>query len=191
MDKLSVLLVLICSVVESSASLDTRDVLDLHVLASGPYPDKLESGGWHGGIPLVAAVRLAFDHINNNTDILPDYRLVALDDDSGCRVPSKALISFYRTEFYSGKNVVGIIGPACSESTLLVAPLLARPTVSIIQIAPSATSPAIQQLGKNTTFTMVTPMDMVGAFMRMVKNSNWTQLTIVYDANRRTLQNFP
>ena len=191
MDKLSLVLLaaLLCSVVKPLSSMkDNRQVL--YVIASGPYPDTLEEGGWAGGIPLVAAVRLAFNHINNNSKILPDYRLEALDDDSGCRVPSKALLSLYRSEFYSGKSILGIIGPACSESTLLVAPLLARPEVSIIQIAPSATSPEIQALDQNTTFTMITPLAMVGAFITTVNINNWRQFTIIYDANRLLFRAF-
>ena len=166
----------------------TRQVL--YVIASGPYPDTLEEGGWAGGIPLVAAVRLAFNHTNNNSKILPDYRLEALDDDSGCRVPSKALLSLFRSDFYSGKSILGIISPACSESTLLVAPLLARPNISIIQIAPSATSPEIQELNQNTTFTMIEPLAMVSAFFRTVNSTKWRQFTIIYDANRPVFRAF-
>ena len=177
-----VLPVLYSNVKASAPIEDQRKVL--YVIASGPYPDILD-GGWAGGIPLVAAVRLAFNHINNNSKILPDYRLEALDDDSGCRVPSKALLSLFRSEIYNEKNVLGIIGPACSESTLLVAPLLARPNISIIQIAPSATSPLIQKLGQNTTtFTMIEPQTMVDAFFETLHNNKWKQIAIVYDANR-------
>ncbi len=183
------LLISALKTIQTTESNDTRQ--PLYVIASGPYPDLLEGdSAWPGGIPLVSAVRLAFKHINSNSAILQDYRLEALEDDSGCRLPSKALLSFHHKNFYSGKKVVGIVGPGCSGSTLLVAPLLSRSSVSIIQIAPSATSPAIQALNESTTFTMITPLSMVGAFVATMKNNNWKQLTIVYDANRLLFTEF-
>ncbi len=183
------LLITVVKPIQATESSDTRQ--PLYIIASGPYPDLLEGdSAWPGGIPLVSAVRLALKHINSNSAILQDYRLEALEDDSGCRLPSKALLSFHRKTFYSEKNIVGIVGPSCSGSTLLVAPLLSRSGVSIIQIAPSASSPAIQALNESTTFTMITPLSMVGAFIATMKNNNWKLLTIVYDANRLLFTEF-
>ena len=161
---------------------DSRQVL--YVLVTGPYPDPLDNG-WDSGISLIPAVRLAFNQINNRTDILHDYKLQAIEDDSGCAVRTKAVNSFVSHVYYSKKQIVGIIGPACSGPALALAPLLSRADVSLIQIAPTATSPLIEALDYNTTFTMVAPaLRFINSFIALMKHNNWTKVVTLYDDSR-------
>ena len=166
----------------SLPNVDSREVL--YVLVTGPYPDPLDDG-WDGAIPLIPAVRLAFNQINTRIDILQDYRLQAIEDDSGCAVGTKAINSLFSKAFYSAKQIVGIIGPACSGPTLAIAPTLAHSEVSLIQIAPTATSPLIATHSYNTTFTMIaSALRVIDSFTALMIHNNWTKVVTLYDADR-------
>lgn len=165
---------------EDTTSAATKKVLNLLVTAPLPPSD----GGWDGGLATIPAVRLALKQINKHPDILPGYNLRAIEDNSGCQEKPTTSISFMQNIFYSGLNFVGIIGPGCSASTIELAPILATPNVSLIQIAPAATSPQIAALNQSTTFTMRAPLQMVENTVNLLKRNNWTRFALLYDPSR-------
>ena len=167
---------------DSLPKVDSREML--YVLVTGPYPDPLDNG-WDGAISLIPAVRLAFNQINNRTDILHGYKLQAIEDDSGCAIRTKAVKSLLSKAFYSPQQIVGIIGPACSGPTLALAPSLAHSKVSLIQIAPTATSPHIETPNYNTTFTMIaSALRLINSFTALMSHNNWTKVFTLYDGDR-------
>ena len=88
---------------------------------------------------------LAVQHINSKCDILGEFKLELLVGDSGCNVMSKATINLTSTLFHlaGNKHIIGIVGPGCSEATKIIGRLLANPAISLLNIAPSATSPEL------------------------------------------------
>lgn len=155
----------------------------LNLLVTAPYPDPSDDG-WDGGIAVIPAVRLALRQINEHPDILPGYTLRAIESNSGCKSKPTASISFVQNIFYGGLNFVGIIGPGCSASTIELAPVLSRPDISLIQIAPAATSPQIASLNQSTTFTMRAPLQMVSNTVDLLKQYNWARFALLYDPSR-------
>uniref|UniRef100_A0A1B6EJJ0 Gamma-aminobutyric acid type B receptor subunit 2 n=1 Tax=Cuerna arida TaxID=1464854 RepID=A0A1B6EJJ0_9HEMI len=65
---------------------------------------------------ILLASRLAQDAVNNNKSILRGYRLVLQADDGRCEADAvlKVFIDLILDEYY--KNLVGILGPACSNA---------------------------------------------------------------------------
>ena len=162
----------------------------LHILTTAPYPDPMDDA-WRGGLALTTAVRLALKQINNRSDILQDYELQAVEDNSGCEVTPTATIAFFRNSLYSHKNIVGLIGPACSGSTLVLAPLLARREINMIQIAPTATSPRIEAQNYSTTFTMIgSSAQIIDSFTALMMHNSWTRVATLYDIDRDTFSAF-
>ena len=163
----------------------------IYFLAIGPYP-KIVSGfnpSWSGGPAVIAAARLARDHINNRSDILPGYQLELLEGDSGCQVRSTALISFAKYFIESGNRVAGIVGPGCSDVAQILAPLVARQSVSVIQIAPSATSPALVNSAYNTTFRILSSsLRYAETFMKVILYNSWRRVVALYDGERENFQ---
>ena len=156
----------------------------LHVVVLGPFPDPVSPPGFEGGPAVVAAARVAANHINNRTDILQDYELKVLQGDSGCGQQLKATLAFVETIFYSGKNVVGIIGPSCSASTLTIAPLGARDSISLIQIA-TGTSPLLNDETLTNTFRAVSSsLVYVDSFLKLMEFNNWRRVAILFDGIR-------
>ena len=172
-----------CSTDSAIVSADHRQVL--YLLVTGPYPDPLDIG-WDQGISLIPAVRLAFKQINNRTDILDDYRLELVEDNSGCRnpgsIPTIGINSFIESVYYTRKRIMGIIGPACSDTTLALAPILSREPISLIQIAPTATSPVIEFKNYSTTFTMISSsLAYINSFVALMNRTKWTQVATLFD----------
>ena len=162
----------------------------LHILTTAPYPDSMDNA-WYGGLSLLTAARLALKQINNRSDILDGYELEAIEDNSGCDVTPTATIAFIKNSLYSPKNIVGLIGPACSGPTLVLAPLLARKEISLIQIAPTATSPRIEAEDYGTTFTMMgSASHVIDSFIALMMHNGWTQVATLYDIDRDTFSAF-
>ena len=168
-----------------STSKDNRTALYFLVVA--PYPDSFPfSPSWRGGPAVVPAAIVAKDLINSRSDILEDYRIEFIIDDSGCNQSSKAVNSTFRGLFYSKKDVVGVIGPGCSEAALAIAPLVTDDKISLIQIAPSATSPVLTDttLYPNTFRPIVSALGVVETYIEIIRRMNYRQVGALYEATR-------
>ena len=132
------------------------------------------------------------DRINNRTDILPGYHIQLLEGNSGCQHESTSAYGLVSNVFYDGAgprihpHVVGVIGPACSESALLIGTLGARDGISLIQISPSATSPLLTDTVKyrNTFRTLSTALQHTGALTQLMTLNSWENVAVLYDHSR-------
>ena len=110
-----------CSSSVDCSNTDTSDKIPLHFLVMAPYPDCPPfNPSWEGGPAVVPAAIVAKDLINQRDDIFRDYRIEFIVSDSGCNMSTKAVNSFLHGLFYSGRNVVGIIGPVARRLLLLL-----------------------------------------------------------------------
>jgi len=106
----------------------------LYLLTLLPYPDSKPTlqPSWPEGPSILPAIELAVEHINNNTDILAQYKLDLINDNSGCNVVTKAYLSFIRNIVYETNSIVGTIGPGCSTSSLAISELTGNDEVALI-----------------------------------------------------------
>ena len=164
------------------------------ILALAPYT---VGGGqtnpvWNGGAAVIPAVRLAVDRINNRTDVLPGYHIQLLEGNSGCQLGPRSTYSFVSNTFHDGSElrtssqVVGVIGPACSESAVLLGTLGAKDGISLIQISPSATSPLLTDTVKyrNTFRTLSTALQHTGALTQLMTLNSWENIAVLHDKTR-------
>jgi len=167
-DLLVLLQLLVC--VESD---DSR--ASLHVLSTAPACSDF------------SAVQFAIDQINQDNELLQDYKLVAVEGYSSCEGMSNDSVVFFENVLYGDEKIIGLIGPACSSPALTLAPLLARNELSLIQISPAATSPRFQENDFNTTFTMISPSNrLVDTLIALMYENNWRRLATLYDIDRDT-----
>ena len=159
---------------------------DLYFLTLGPYPDPILQPGWDEGPALIPAVRLAVEHINKRTDILEGFSLKLLEGDSGCNLESKSIVTYVKNVFYSEKQVVGIIGPACSAATLALAKIVSLNNVtSLIVQSPGASSPLLNNVKYFNTFrTIGSSLAYVDTFLAIIRLNNWTRIACLYDEER-------
>ena len=163
------------------------DKSPLYLLVMAPYPDSPPfNPSWKGGPAVVPGAMVARNCVNIREDILKDHTIKFLVRNSGCNVVLNARHNFTDSIFYSGKNVVGIIGPGCSEATLAVAPLVTNSRTSLIQIAPTATSPLLtnSKLYPNTFRPIVSALGFISALVELIKENGYKQVGALYEAER-------
>ena len=165
---------------------NVNDKVTLHFLVMAPYPDCPPlKPSWEVGPSLIPAAMVAKDHINRREDILKDYSIELIVDDSGCDITSKGINSIIYHLFYSGKNVVGIIGPGCSEATLVTAPLMSNKRLSLIQIAPTASSPQLTDttLFPNTFRPIASSFGFISMYLEIIKQKNYQQVGALFEVS--------
>ena len=165
----------------------TTTKVPLYVIVMAPYPSPPPfNPSWEGGPAVVPAALVAKDYINNRDDILTDYTLHFLVLNSGCNIVLNARHNLTQSVFYSGKNVVGIIGPGCSEAALAVAPLIIDDRISLLQVAPTATSPLLTNhtLYPNTFRPIVSALGFVNTYLDIIRRHNYRHVGAIYEAER-------
>lgn len=162
---------------------------DLYLTVMGPYPDEtLGSIGYEGGPQLYAAAQLAARHINNNSEVLPGYRLHLFEGDSGCNYYLKAIVDFVKYVAYAGREhpLVGIVGPACSVSALKVAPLATR--LNRLQVV-TGTSPLLNdQIYPYTYKAVSSSLVYVEALVELMRMNKWKRVAVLIDGVRLYFQ---
>ena len=163
------------------------DKRPIYIIVMAPYPSLPPfNPSWEGGPAVVPAALVAKDYINNRDDILKDYTLYFLVLNSGCNIVLNARHNLTQSVFYSGKNVIGIIGPGCSEATLAVAPLVIDDRISLLQVAPTATSPLLtnRTLYPNTFRPIVSALGYVNTYLDIIRRHEYRHVGAIYEAER-------
>ena len=170
-------------------SADGQNPQTLRLLVLVPFPDPRPSAGWDRGLELLPAARLARDHVNSNTDILPGYHLELIEASSdACTVPavSKAFVSFtqHATSKDDLKSVLGVLGLACSTVTANISPLAGRSELDYIQVSMS-NSPLFRSREEYPHLWRVLPSSLAYAAtaINVVIRFNWTRVATVYDGS--------
>ena len=163
----------------------------LYLLALAPFPNEPGNDGpapqYDAGPALITAVRFAVEHINDQNDILRNYTLDYIVDRSGCQLTGTTLISFTRHIIHSQKQFVGIIGPACSESALTIAGLATQSRADVVQIAPIADSPLLDDPSfDNNLFRGIgSATDLyVDVLLELMRVRGWTRVGSLYEDTR-------
>lgn len=139
----------------------------VRVLGMFPY----RGSAWNGEY-VIPAARLARDEINNNTNILPGYKLELIEVDSGC-ARDKGLREFVRNTLYSEHVPDAILGPGCSSSSIPIASVAGRDKIRIPQLSYGATSaflsfkhsyPYFYRTVPTDTFTTIARVKLMEAF---------------------------
>lgn len=164
----------------------------LHLVAMAPFPDPIPelAPGWEGGPAVIPASQLAVRHINSRCDILEEYMLELLIEDSGCDVIPKTVASFVNSTLQNSKGldhrVAGIIGPGCSAAALEVGFLLAQRDIDLLHITPSATSPNLANITAypNTFRPISSSSAYVKLYMGLIEKLGFSNVSIFYESDR-------
>ena len=157
----------------------------LYVLSMLTYPDNDTSlqPSIHDAPDLVQGARLAIETINNRTDILPGFRLELIEADDGCELSWKSIISLLSQLYYSDKQVVGVIGPECSDSTKELSSLTSRPEVALINVN-LASDYSVNNDGRYPyNFGMLgSQKPEVDTLIALIRYNNWTRVGVLYSS---------
>ena len=157
----------------------------LYIVALAAYPDTVIMPSWNGGASLTPVARVAVDEINNDSSILPDYRLELLERDDGCDITFKAVTSFIEPLFYSGKQVVGMVGPGCSEAALAIGELSTHDSTATLMVSVATTV----ELNNRTAYpyilrTVSTSYVYVKTYFDLMRQNNWKNVAVLFDYYR-------
>ena len=114
----------------STSQLKPHNSSTIYLLTLLPYPQDRDTNSlqpaWNRGADILPAAELAVQHVNQDPSMLQGYRVDLVNADGGCDIATRTLTSFFKHVFKSGsthsrgKQIAGIIGPSCSESTITV-----------------------------------------------------------------------
>ena len=182
------LLLLLCTF-STGLNNSSEERQTLYILAMVPFPDP-EKPAWarpdyDAAHSLLPAAQLAVDQINNRSDVLQDYNLELLEGDSGCEVVTTTYVSQVEQILYSGKTVIGIVGPACSEAALSVAALEQKMNLDVIHVT-TGSVPLLDDRAKypNTFGIISSSTAYVDVIFQLMNQSSWVNVAVLYDLLR-------
>ncbi len=156
---------------------------DVYLLVLAPFRDQYVQPLWDGGHHLVPAVQLAVWEIQNRSDLLPGLNLKIIIANSGCDIHLQARLSQVEHVILGPRPLLGIVGPACSEAAVALAPLQNR--VKSVQITVATTSLLDEHDKYPFTFGVVTSaLIYVDAISTLMKDKGWNKVAVLYQIDR-------
>lgn len=160
----------------------------LELLTLLPYhhsrEDTLYNPSWAAGDDVYPVMQLARDQINAHTTVLQNYTLELIQGTSGCQNWAQTISGFVQGLYQNeSRNVVGIVGPGCSSSTIELAPLSNRKELRLIMLHGSGTSLLSDRSRyKYQLGTLGSNDNIVSAIKFLLKK--WRKVVVFYDELR-------
>ena len=178
----------ICERLYSASNPNNKTVL--HIVLVAPFPSK-EDVRWDGGHSLIPSGLLAIEQMNNRSDILPNYHLQPLIVDGGCNLAIKAVQGILRNVVHRspGTNILGVVGPACSEGATALGPLMKKTRIQLPMVT-IANDPKISSRSLNPfTFGIVSTATEyartgIKLFEEQKSRGMWDQVAVLYEGDR-------
>ena len=124
----------------------------------------------------------AVDSINNSSDLLPCHNLELVHQPGGCDKTENTLTSLVSGLFpQDGSKVVGILGPACSDSARKVVYVAGKPEIELVVLHNGGSSMlgnlnhSISILGSNSLL-----LDLSYA---VIEKSGWKSICVLYESD--------
>ena len=155
----------------------------LYLLSLLPYPPStLPSNGPY----IFPGAQIAVELINNRSDILKGYELELIKTVSGCSNELDSLLSFVNEIFHSGKQIVGIIGPLCSDSAAFLSPLVNHENIALVNIHLSVVPILENGTRYPYTFSTARSVDtLVTAAVELLRENKWNEVVGLYNSRQR------
>ena len=163
---------------------DSESSRDIYfgLMLSYPDPQRRVSfvGAFDDGHDIAPAAYLAVEQINNRTDVLRGYNLKLIRADGGCNVTERSVIGINEI-CCSCKPIMGIIGPSCGTSSMVISQLAGKQQFSMITIHYGQR----EILGNRTLFPFAfgilgSHLVYVEAMVELAKQNGWTRLAILF-----------
>ena len=156
----------------------------LYFVSFLPYLDQRQTfqATWQDAEEIVTSGYLALDHINNRTDILKDYTIRLIESDGGCNLRTRTVVGFAESGILSSsKQIVGVVGPSCGDSSVTVAPLTSQNEIALTTVHYGQ----FPQLGDRKeypyAFGILDSFDVYAkGVTELMKNRMWKRVAILY-----------
>ena len=155
----------------------------LYLLSLLPYPPSTQPSD---GPYIFPGAQIAAEVINSRSDILKDYDLELIKGVSGCSKEQDSLLSFVKEVFHSGKRIVGIIGPLCSDSAAFLSPLVNQENIALVNIYLSVVPVLENGTRYPYTFDTSPSVDtLVTAAVELMRINQWNDVVGLYNSRQR------
>lgn len=165
-------------------------LIPLYLLVVLPYPQiengtEIISSAWSGGPNVIPAIRLAAEHINNDSTVLGKYELKLIETNGGCNFVNEAFHSFLQYAVYSDLQIVGMVGPGCSGSSLALAALTPNSDMAMIHIH-GAEAVELEDVKKYpySFGALGSARGVIDALITLMVDREWNNVTVYYDSSR-------
>ena len=160
----------------------------LQLLVSLPFPNPHPhfNPSWNDGNKIMPALYLAKDQINNRTDLLPCHELELISVDGGCDISATTAVSTAVGLFNQDKSqIVGMIGPGCSASSLQTGRLINQPEIEIVHIHGGASRFLSNRIKFNNSLGILgSTRAFVELAVDLVKRNGWHNVAILFESGR-------
>ena len=180
---LTVLLVLLAFGVESAPP-GKNNTLYLLSLISYPNNDtSLDPPPIGDSNAIIQGAYLAISDINNRSDVLADYRLELVAAESACNIDWVGVINLIHNLYYAErKQIVGIVGPRCSDSAKSVAYLTGRPEIALLNVHFGSAPELANRNLYPYSYGIRPPTSVeVDAIVTLFRYKKWTRASILYN----------
>ena len=158
----------------------------LYLLSLLAYPNNNTSlePSISDGNDIIPGAHLAVSDINNRSDVLTDYRLELLTAADGCNVSWIAVVNLIDYLYYKeGKQIVGIVGPECSDSTKVVASITGRPEIALLNVHLGSAPELADRTLYPFSYGIRPPTSAdVDAVIALFKYNKWTRAAVLYNS---------
>ena len=158
----------------------------LYLLSLLAYPNNNTSlePSISDGYDIIPGAHLAVSDINNRSDVLTDYRLELLTAADGCNVNWIAVVNLIDYLYYKeGKQIVGIVGPECSDSTKVVASITGRPEIALLNVHLGSAPELADRTLYPFSYGIRPPTSAdVDAVIALFKYNKWTRAAVLYNS---------
>lgn len=153
------------------------------IIIGAMFPSNGSSKVYNG---ISTAAKMAEEAINNNANILKHYSLTVLIMNDTCK-PAETLrtfINFYNIDSRS-KNVIGIVGPTCSETVEPIAGLSKYFRMPVIAYSAEGTDFRDRELYPYLFRTIGENRQYVEIYLKLFKTMNWNRIgTLTEDGQK-------
>ncbi|XP_055710589.1 gamma-aminobutyric acid type B receptor subunit 1 isoform X3 [Phlebotomus papatasi] len=156
--------------------LRSNNATQLHIGGIFPIAGK---GGWQGGQACMPAAKLALDDVNNQTDLLPGFKLTLHSNDSECE-PGLGASVMYNLLYNKPQKLMLLAG--CSTVCTTVAE--AAKMWNLIVLCYGASSPALSDRSRFPTLFRTHPSATVHnpTRIKLMEKFGWSRVAILQQA---------
>nr|XP_006815500.1 PREDICTED: gamma-aminobutyric acid type B receptor subunit 1-like [Saccoglossus kowalevskii] len=135
-------------------------------------------GNWEGG-GVIPAVEMAFEHINAKEDVLSDYNLRMVWNDTRCETGMATRVFF--DQIYHSPQKLMVLGPPCSTGSQAMAETAVHWNLVILSY--SAASSALSNRERYPTYfrTYLPDTALNPARVRLMKDFGWTRVATIHE----------
>ena len=159
----------------------------LNILCLMPYTEPPLYPTFNDGPQIRLALEMAKNEINNQSVILPDYRIELIHANSACQFTNKAYEALLRNVYlqFTTQNIIGLIGPGCSIGSTALGSLISRNELSLVtvhgggslELVDRARFPnALGALGSGESFAQIV--------LQLMIQNNWREVNLFFEETR-------